>query len=377
MTIAAVHVHRLVAPLHTPFVTALAHLTHVSTVVVEIVDRDGRSGFGEAPEVWTVTGSSLASSEACVTEAFAPLLIGRGADDLVENCRRVSRAVVGNEPAKAAVDVALHDLAAVRLGVPLVRLLGGSRLVVPTDVSLAAGTADSLALAAKSRAAEGFDVLKVKVGTDAATDVDRVTAVRQAVGPEVRIRLDANQGWTPREAVRVIRALEDAGMGVEFVEQPVAYRDVEGLAWVSDRVETPIMADESVFDVRDLVEVIRRRAADLINVKLAKSGGLSAARTLLELARAQGMGTIVGCMLETEIGTGAAASLVAAYGTTMVSDLDAVWWLRRPAVVGGMRYQGAAIALSDAPGLGISGLVAAEAREAAEARASGGNQGRL
>ncbi|MGW0948568.1 mandelate racemase/muconate lactonizing enzyme family protein [Streptomyces sp. NPDC002623] len=363
MTIAAVHVHRLVAPLHTPFVTALARLTHVSTVVVEIVDRDGRSGFGEAPEVWTVTGSSLASSEACVTEAFAPLLIGRNADDLVENCRRVSRAVVGNEPAKAAVDIALHDLAAVRLGVPLVRLLGGSRLVVSTDVSLAVGTVDSLATAAKSRAAEGFDVLKVKVGTDAAMDVDRVTAVRQAVGPEVRIRLDANQGWTPREAVRVIRSLEDAGTGVEFVEQPVAYRDVEGLAWVSDRVETPIMADESVFDVRDLVEVIRRRAADLVNVKLAKSGGLSAARTLLELARAQGMGTIVGCMLESEIGTGAAASLVAAYGTTTVSDLDAVWWLRRPAVVGGMRYRGAEIVLPDAPGLGISGLVTAEAPE--------------
>ncbi|MEU8174568.1 dipeptide epimerase [Microbispora hainanensis] len=377
MTIAAVHVHRLTAPLHTPFVTALAHLTHASTVVVEIVDRDGRSGFGEAPEVWTVTGSSLASSEACVTEAFAPLLIGRDADDLVENCRRVSRAVVGNEPAKAAVDVALHDLAAVRLGVPLVRLLGGSRLFVPTDVSLAAGTVDSLVTAAKSRAAEGFDVLKVKVGTDAATDVDRVTAVRRAVGPEVRIRLDANQGWTPREAVRVIRSLEDAGMGVEFVEQPVNYRDVDGLAWVSDRVETPIMADESVFDVRDLVEVIRRRAADLINVKLAKSGGLSSARTLLELARAQGIGTILGCMLETEIGTGAAASLVAAYGTTMVSDLDAVWWLRRPAVIGGMRYQGAAIVLADAPGLGISGLVAAEARKAIEARASGDDQGRL
>jgi L-alanine-DL-glutamate epimerase-like enolase superfamily enzyme len=360
MTIAAVRVHRLVAPLHTPFVIALATLTHVSTVVVEIVDSDGRSGFGEAPEVWTVTGSSLASNEACVTEVLAPLLIGRDADDLVENCRRVSRAVARNEAAKAAVDTALHDLAAVRLGVPLARLLGGSRLVVPTDVSLAVGTTDSMAAAAKSRVAEGFEVLKVKVGTDAATDVDRVTAVRQAVGPEVRIRLDANQGWTPREAVRAIRSLEDAGVGMEFVEQPVACRDLEGLAWVSDRVETPIMADEAVFDVRDLVEVIRRRAADLVNVKLAKCGGLSAARTLLELALAQGMGTIVGCNVESEIGTGAAASLVAAYGTTMVSDLDGMWWLQDSAVVGGMRYEGATVVLPDAPGLGVSGLLTAE-----------------
>lgn len=356
MTIAAIRTHRLVAPLHTPFVTALAHVTHMSTVVVEIVDGDGRSGFGEVPEVWSVTGSSLAGSEACVNEVLAPLLIGSDADELVDNCRRVSRAVVGNEGAKAAVDMALYDLAARRLEVPLVRLLGGSRLSVPTDVSLAAGAADSLADAAKSRVGEGFDVLKVKVGTDAVTDAARVAAVREAVGPDVRIRLDANQGWTPREAVRVIRAIEDSGADVEFVEQPVARHDLEGLGWVSDRVSTAIMADESVFDVRDLVEVIRRRAADMVNVKLAKSGGLTAARTLLELAQAQGMGTMVGCMLESEIGIGAAASLVAAHTTTVVSDLDAVWWLDQSAVLGGMTYQGATVVLPDAPGLGITGL---------------------
>lgn len=357
MTIAEIRTHRLVAPLHTSFVTALAHVTHMSTVVVEIIDDDGRSGFGEAPEVWSVTGSSLAGGEACIKEALAPLLVGSNADELVGNCRRVSRAVVGNESAKAAVDIALHDLAARRLDVPLVRLLGGSRLSVPTDVSLAAGEADNLASAAKKRVSEGFDVLKVKVGTDAVKDAARVTAVRQAVGPEVRIRLDANQGWTPREAVRVIRSIEDAGADVEFVEQPVARHDLEGLAWVSDRVSTAIMADESVFGVRDLVEVIRRRAADMVNVKLAKSGGLTEARTLLELAQAQGMGTMVGCMLESEIGIGAAASLVAAHGTTVTSDLDAVWWLDRPAVLGGMTYEGATVVLPDSPGLGIVGLV--------------------
>lgn len=360
MTIATVRTHRLVAPLHTSFTTALAHLTHLSTIVVEIIDSDGRSGFGEAPEVWTVTGSSLASSDACITEVFSPLLIGRDADDLVENCRRVTQSVVGNEPAKSAVDVALHDLSAVRLGVPLPRLLGGARLSVPTDVVLSAGDTETLVPAAKSRVAEGYDTLKIKVGTDAATDVDRVMAIRRAVEPDVRIRLDANQGWTPREAVRVLRRLEDAGADVEFVEQPVARRDLDGLTWVNDRVSTEIMADESVFDVLDLLEVIRRRAADMVNVKLAKSGGLTAARTLLELARAQGMGTMLGSMLESEIGIGAAASLVAAYGTTTRSDLGGVWWLAAPAVVGGLRYDGDKVVLPDAPGLGISGLATAE-----------------
>ncbi|SBT65427.1 muconate cycloisomerase [Micromonospora sediminicola] len=354
MTIAAVRTHRLSAPLHTPFVTALRRTTTVETLVVEVIDSDGRSGFGEAPQVWQVTGASVAGAEACVRELLAPLLTGRDADDLQARCAQVRGAVVGNESAKAAVDVALHDLAARRLGVPLVRLLGGTALRVPTDVTLAAGDAVDLATAAGRRRAEGFTVLKLKVGTDARGDLDRVRSVRAAVGPDVRIRLDANQGWTPREAVRVIRGIEDAGLDVELVEQPVYRRDLDGLAWVSDRVDLPILADESVFDVRDLVEVIRRRAADMVNVKLAKCGGLQPARTLLDLAAAHGMGTIVGSMMEGPVGVGAAASLVAAYGTTAVSDLDAAWWLAWSPVGGGLRYEGSTVLLPDAPGLGIT-----------------------
>lgn len=356
MSIAEVRTRRLSAPLHTPFVTALRRATTVETLVVEVIDTDGRSGFGEAPEVWRVTGSSVAGAEECVRQVLAPLLTGRDPDDLVALCREVQRAVVGNEAAKMAVEIALHDLAARRLGVPLVRLLGGTALRVPTDVTLSAGEADALAAAAADRVAEGFMVLKVKVGTDAAGDLARVRAVRSAVEPDVRIRLDANQGWTPREAVRVIRAIEDAGLGVELVEQPVPGWDLDGLAWVSDRVEVPILADEAVFGVRDLVEVIRRRAADMVNVKLAKCGGLVAARTLLGLAEAQGMGTIVGSMMETQIGIGAAASLVAAHGTSAVSDLDAAWWLASSPVQGGIRYDGANVLLPDAPGLGVTSV---------------------
>jgi L-alanine-DL-glutamate epimerase-like enolase superfamily enzyme len=352
-TIVEVRTHRLSAALHTPFATALRRTTTVETLLVEVRDSSGAVGFGEAPQVWQVTGASVAGSEACVRGVLAPLLVGRDPDDLVELCRAVQRAVAGNEAAKAGVDVALHDLAARRLGVPLARLLGGARLRVPTDVTLAAGDAEALGKAAAERAAEGFGVLKLKVGTDAAGDVARVAAVRAAVGDGVTIRLDANQGWTPREAVRVVRGLEDAGLGVELVEQPVRAADLDGLAWVSDRVDTPILADESVYGLADLVEVLRRRAADLVNVKLAKCGGLLPARALLALAEAHRVGTVVGSMMETHVGVGAAASLVAAYGTTAVSDLDAAWWLAEPPVRGGLRYDGASVVLPDAPGLGI------------------------
>ncbi|MQA27319.1 MAG: dipeptide epimerase [Micromonosporaceae bacterium] len=353
MTIVEVRTHRMRAPLHSPFRTALRSTTALETVIVEVVDDSGARGLGEAPQVWRVTGESLASAEAAVGEVFDPLLTGGDPDDVNPLLRRVRAAVPGNHSAKAAVDVALHDLSARRLGIPLARLLGGSALRVETDVTLSAGTPEEVTAAAAARIAEGFAALKVKVGADPDNDLALVTAAREAAGPACRIRLDANQGWAPRTAVRLISAMEDAGLDVELVEQPTPAADLDGLAWVADRVDTPILADESVFGIRDLMEVIRRRAADMVNVKLAKCGGLAPARSLLDLAAAAQMGTIVGSMMEGPVGVGAAASLVAACEPTAVSDLDAAWWLASAPLRGGIRYADGAVELPDAPGLGI------------------------
>lgn len=356
MTIREVRCHRLTTPLHTPFVTALRRADDLETVVVELVDDSGLRGFGEAPQVWRVTGESLAGAEACLAGPLAAVVTGRSSDDLADLTRAVAGAVVGNTGAKAAMDVALHDLAARAAGLSLPRFLGTATHEVATDVTVSAGELDRLAADAGARVGDGFDVLKLKVGTDPATDAARISRVREAVGPDVRIRVDANQGWTVREAVRAIRALEDAGADLEFVEQPVAADDLGGLARVTAAVDTAIMADESVFGVRDLVELVQREAVDLVNVKLAKCGGLSVARTMLELARAHGVGTIVGSMMEGPIGVGAAASLVAAHPTTYTSDLDAAWWAAQSPTAGGLRYRRGAIVLPDSPGLGVEGL---------------------
>jgi len=407
----AVTCTRLRVPLHTPFVTALRRTESMETVVVQITDSDGNTGWGEAPQVWQVTGESLAGATACIEEMLAPLVVGRDVDDWQEIAAAVQRAVARNFGAKAAVDVALHDLVARRAGVPFARFLrdgdeapkgwlprtdrasfadtsatdrtadtgntgdtegtdtaeaadtpeaadtaGTIPRLVATDVTLSVGSAAELAPTAQQRVAEGFTTLKMKVGTDAATDVARVRAVRDAVGPDVTIRLDANQGWSPQEAVEVIHALEAAGLGVEVVEQPVAGDDVEGLAWVRNRVELPVMADESVYGMRDLDRILRLEAADMINVKLAKCGSLDVARDLLRKAADHGLGTIVGSMMESQIGVGAAASLVAAYPTTVTSDLDAAWWAADSPVVGGLRYVGSTVTLPSGPGLGIVGL---------------------
>lgn len=383
----------LSAALHTPFVTALRRTTTVDTIVVTVTDSDGMVGWGEAPQVWQVTGESLAGAQACLDTMLGPAVVGlplegagdRDFDGRFDPLAVLQRVVARNFGAKAALDCAIRDLQARREGVslahwlarttsstgsastgsastgevPSVRSAGaGVNLVVATDVTLAAGDLDDLAEAAAARVGEGFTTLKVKVGTDAATDIERVRAIRSAVGPDIAIRLDANQGWSPTDAVAVIRALTAADLGVEFVEQPVAGEDIEGLAWVRRRVDLPIMADESVYGLTDLRRAIRLDAADLVNVKLAKCGGLGVGATMLAEARDAGLGTIVGSMMETHVGVGAAASLVAAHPTSAVSDLDAAWWAQSAPVVGGPRYGPAGtIALAPSPGLGITALV--------------------
>lgn len=371
--IRAVRSSVLSIPLHTPFVTALRRTSTIDTLIVCLDLADGTTGLGEAPQVWAVTGDSVASATACVEQVLAPVLVGADSDDWDALAAGVARACARNFGAKAAVETALLDAVARAAGMPLAHLfadvagvprrvsrgvgLGGGAagvFEVATDVTISAGSPEALRSAAQARVAEGFTRLKLKVGTDAATDVARVRAVREAAGPDIGVRLDANQGWSREDAVAVIRALAEAELGVEIVEQPVAGDDVEGLAWVRERVDLPIMADETVYGATDLERVIRLEAADAVNVKLAKCGGPLTGLRLLARAREAGLGTMVGSMMESHVGVATAASMVAAVGTSAVSDLDAAWWATHSPYAGGPTYGPGVIQLPDALGLGMS-----------------------
>ncbi|MFZ1287154.1 MAG: dipeptide epimerase [Candidatus Phosphoribacter sp.] len=358
--VGSVHARALSVPLHTPFVTALRRTSTIDTLLVEVRTDDGITGLGEAPQVWAVTGESVAGAAACVQQVLAPLIVGRQLDDWADIAASLAGACARNFGAKAAVETGLLDALARSSGLPFAHLLADIAglprplLEVPTDVTVSAGEPNELARAAVARVAEGFGRLKLKVGTDAATDVARVAAVRAAVGPDIGIRLDANQGWTPEQAVDVIVALTAAGLGIELVEQPVPADDVEGLAWVRQRADVPIMADETVYGERELERVIRLGAADAVNVKLAKCGGPLTALRMLRRAREAGLGTMVGSMMESHVGVAAAASVVAAVGTSSVSDLDAAWWTAASPYVGGPSYERGMVKLPTTPGLGIS-----------------------
>jgi L-alanine-DL-glutamate epimerase-like enolase superfamily enzyme len=358
-----VTIHRRTIPLKRPFVTAIRTAHSIDALLIEVGDSDGRSGWGEAPTSWRVTGESVESVSAALLGPLRETVIGRSSSEPAVLSAELEHAVARNPSARSALDCALYDLAARVAEVPLFRYLGGTASEVRTDMTLSAviedSQVDSLCRTALEFANAGFNTLKIKVGAGG-DDVRVVMAVREAVGPDVGLRVDANQGWTAQSAVRIIGALEDAGAGLELVEQPVSREDTEGLAYVTSRVQTPVMADEAIGTTRELREIIRLRAADMINIKLAKAGGLREALELAKLAGENDVVAIVGCMAESHVGIAAAAALAsgldgAARREAIAHDLDGGLLVTNSPVEGGVNYDGDRVMLSDSPGTGISG----------------------
>jgi L-alanine-DL-glutamate epimerase-like enolase superfamily enzyme len=183
--------------------------------------------------------------------------------------------------------------------------------------------------------------------------VARIEAIRKAVGPEVKIRVDANQGWSARDSVRIIRSMEDKGLDIDLVEQPVKAHDFAGMQYVTANVNTPILADESVFSPEDAIRLIQGRAADLINIKLMKTGGIYEALKICSVAEIYGVECMIGCMLESKIAVSAAAHLAAAKGVITRADLDGPSLCRIDPYEGGPSYEGPRILMNETPGIGI------------------------
>ena len=352
MRIVDLSTSRFARPLLAPFVTALGTVTTVEGVVVRVRDDEGRLGTGEGVATVPITGDTVESIEAALQGPIRAAVIGGRTDELSPLLASVGNAIVGNFGAKAAIDIALHDLWSQWLERPLYRLLGGSRSQVTTDMTISVGSPDEMGAAARRRLAEGFDCLKVKLGGPIELDLARVRAVRSAVGAAASIRVDANQAWLPKEAITVIRRFEDEDLAVMLVEQPVAGRDFEGLAQVTAAVATPIMADESCFTPKDALRLVQGRAADALNVKLMKCGGIGLALEIAAIAASAEIACAVGCMMEGMASSTAAACLAGGVVTISSVDLDAPLWLRDPRYSDVARWSGQDIILGEEPGLG-------------------------
>lgn len=360
MKITDIQIGHISIPLKKPFKTALRTVNRVEDVVIKVITDTGHVGYGEAPPTGVITGDTTGSIVGAIEEYIKKHIIGMDVENIEEIMLRLDKALVKNTSAKAAVDIAIYDLYGQLYNAPLYKLLGGYRKEIATDITISVNEPEQMAKDSIEAVALGYKTLKIKVGKDASVDIRRMKAIREAVGYDVDLRIDANQGWKPKEAVKTLRQMEDAGLNIEFVEQPVEAHDFEGLKYVTDNVSIPVLADESVFSPMDAMKIIQMRAADFINIKLMKTGGIHNALKICSMAEVCGVECMIGCMLESKISVTAAAHLAAAKSIITKVDLDGPVLCSEDPIEGGAVFDNFRITLNDEPGLGfkkISGVI--------------------
>lgn len=353
MKITNIRIGEISVPLRTPFKTALRTVNSVEDIIIEIYTDTGNIGFGEAPPTGVITGDTKGAIVGAIKEHIKKNIIGMDIENFEEIMLKLDKSLIKNTSAKAAVDIALYDLYGQLYNAPLYKLLGGYRKEIITDITISVNDPEEMAKDSINAIKRGFKTLKIKVGKDSLIDMERMKAIRKAIGYDVKLRIDANQGWKPKEAVKALRRMEDEGLEIEFVEQPVAAHDVEGLKFVTDNVSIPVLADESVFSPEDALNILQKRAADLINIKLMKTGGIHNALKICSAAEIYGVECMIGCMLEAKVSVNAAVHLAAAKSIITKIDLDGPVLCSEDPIEGGAIFEEYKITLNDAPGLGI------------------------
>jgi L-alanine-DL-glutamate epimerase-like enolase superfamily enzyme len=333
-----------------PFVIATEVSTVAQNTFIRIHTDGGPTGMGECSAFPMLVGETQATCFE-VAKDFARILKGKDALDIRARMDDLHARIAFNSTIKSAFDMALHDLAAKEKGLPLYRFLGGRKKTIETDLTIGIGAPEKMAEKAVASVAKGVRTLKLKLGKKGGEDVERARLVRAAVGPEIGMRVDANQGWDFDTAVKALRALEP--FDVQFCEQPIHHDYDYLLPALRKQSPVKIMADESVFNRHDAVRLIEAGAVDYINVKLAKSGGILEAIAIAETAARAGMPCMLGGMLESRLALTAKVHLAMSQDNFVFYDLDTclLGQLEDP-VVGGARYRGFFLEVGEDPGIG-------------------------
>lgn len=347
--ITKIEIYKLDLPLHTPFRIATNYRTSANNILVRIHTADGYYGLGEGSPAPYTAGEDQEISFAAA-QRLARLLIAQDSSPIEMLHRLMEASLVRNTTTKCAFDLALYDLLAKRLGVPLYTLLGGANRPFETDMTLGIESPEVMAARALEFQNKGFTTLKIKLGTNRRDDVARVQAIRQAVGPEMILRLDANQGWDPAEAPRILAEL--AAFDIQYCEQPVRYWNEAAMRRLRLHSPIPIAADETLFDHRDALRLASAETCDLFNIKLAKSSGIHNALKINAIAEGAGITCMLGCMSESRLGLTAAAHVVSARPNIAHADLDSCYFHASDPVVGGITYEDGMIHLPSTPGIG-------------------------
>ena len=354
MTIKHVAIHKLKIPLVEPFIISLGPIAHAENVIVVITTEEGVSGYGECSPYMTINGESM---DTCfiVGKYLAKILIGQSTLNPSACIEAMDRIIYANTSIKSAFDIALHDIAAQHAGVPLYKYLGGkNNKLLQTDMTVSIGTPIKMQQDAIRFKEQGFPFIKVKLGEDLEDDVARIKAIREGIGYEIPLRIDANQGWlTADKAIAVLKALEP--YNIEHCEEPIARWRFMELNRVSSSTSIAIMADESCGDDHDAARLIQLNACSMFNIKLGKSSGFVKALKIIELAAKAGIHLQIGGFMESRLGMTAAAHLALTHDAIQHCDFDTPLMFTADPVKGGIEYKNnGVVEVPNVPGLGAT-----------------------
>jgi L-Ala-D/L-Glu epimerase len=352
MNIVGVETRLEAIPLARPYTIAFRTVTAIETVIVLLRDEHGHLGLGAASPESHVTGETNQACQAALAEGELDWLFGQDLRTLPALARSLGEKMKATPAARAAVDMALHDLYAQALGVPLCELLGRVHDRLPTSITIGIKNAEETLREADEYLGRGFRALKVKIGLSLEEDLDRLRRLRERVGPHITLRADANQGYTLAQTDRFLR--DARALALELIEQPIAAKQTRMLAALDEQGRRRLVADESLLTPEDAFALALPPApCGVYNIKLMKCGGVSPALRIASVADLAGIELMWGCMDESRIGISAALHTAFACPATRYLDLDGSFDLARDVVEGGFDLDQGFLRTLPAPGLGV------------------------
>ncbi|MCA1055974.1 dipeptide epimerase [Rossellomorea aquimaris] len=352
MIIKKINLYAIRLPLKQPFIISYHTYRDMPSIIVEMETDEGVTGYGEAVADEHVTGETWESTFQVLKHTLAPKLIGMDPFQIERIHERMDEAIYQAPTAKAAIDIACYDAMGKKLGQPVYQLLGGryhEEFQLTHVLSIA--EPEQMAGEAAGMLESGYRSFKMKVGTDIEMDIERIRRVRERVGMAVPIRIDVNQGWkSSSHTLQAVRHLE--GLNIDWLEQPVKADDLNGMARVKAMTDIPLMIDEGLKGMREMFDVIHKQAADKINIKLMKCGGIYPAVKLAHIAEMAGLDCQVGSMVESSIAS--AAGFHVAFSKKGITSVELTGPIKFSRDIGDLRYDVPYIRLTDKEGLGVN-----------------------
>jgi L-alanine-DL-glutamate epimerase-like enolase superfamily enzyme len=337
--------------LATPYTIAYERIEKVVNVFLRIETDTPLCGYGCATPDLAVTGESSQSVQKYLEEMIRPELKGKDPLRFSHILERLKDELAMNPSALAAVDMALFDILGKKANLPVWKILGGYRNEIKTSITIGILPVRETVASAKKYIEQEFKCLKIKGGIDVEEDIDKIKEVRKAVGEKIELRFDANQGYSVDESIKFVRETQNAKL--EFIEQPTTKGQPDLLAQVTRNVSIPVMADESLMNLRDAFRLVRNDVVDMVNVKLMKVGGISEALHINSVARSAGLKVMVGCMDESALAIAAGLQFALAKPNVAYADLDGHLDLINDPAKGAVIIQKGILKASNQPGLGI------------------------